>query len=549
MMKNNSSNRFFYAVALVSAMMLTLPLFAPNLKAQMVYEPELMGVGPVDFINFEGPHFRIDTFEQIRDIGYSLGLAARAGVNRPGELNRYFVIRSISPPDGNRLDADIFGIGADAAVDHITNLRLIIQGYLEAAFGYTPSDAALLAQYITIYNAVYRGDWDFFVSRYKVPVIGYLVRERAGLSLRYDEWPGQTLMLIPLGGMPGAPLAAAVDTVALNDERVLAHLRDEPDMGLDLRREMVDLLEREADAAALEAVIVREAIAEEEARLAQEIFEAQVQQQEALQQQQEALQQIAQVAEARQEDYVDHAALDQQEEAALQQLAQAEEQIQAAEAVQEELAQAQEALQEQEQLAQAQEAFAEERLEVAQQERQQIAEDLQVIIDATPPPAIIAEGILGTTILTYGSTPLGRIVHFFPDTGVETRRSPLSTVNVRTVTIVGNRLLAIAGENRGNSAVRLVEIDPVSLEMIRQGENNIAQGSHLWLNGQNIFALLDENGSFFMGRFDADLRLQARSTVQVHAFASALFDGGSILTQRPDGSPLALNPISLLEVR
>ena len=480
MKKSGISYRFLYILAFILGL-----AFSPQLAAQTVYVQELMNVGPVEFINFEGPPTRIDTWDQIRAIGYSLGQAVRAGATQPGALNRYFVIRSVSPPDGDRLDADIFGIGVDAAVDHIRNVRLIIQGYLEAAYDYSESDAALLAEFITIYNAVYRVDWNFFVSRYKDPVIGHLVSERAGISIRYDEWPGQTLMLIPLGTGLGGQLSA-IDTGEITDERVIDHFRQEPDMGLEQRRDMVELIEREADAAAQQAAIAREAIQEEEERIAREREELQRQQELARQQQEEAARQQQQIAEARQEPGADQQALDQQEQAAVQQQQEAGQQEQIAQQREEELAEREQALAEQREQAERQEAFAEERAELAQEQRQQIAQDQQHIIDTAPLPQIIASGVLGVTILSQASAPLGRIVRLDADTGREIQRSPLTTVNVRSVVYVNNRLLAIAGEDRAGTAIRLVEIDMNTLEMIRQGDNDIAPGSLLWLNGQDV---------------------------------------------------------------
>ena len=94
-------------------------------------------LAPVSFINFEGPHARIETREQIRQIGVGLGQAVKAGGERAGTGPRYFVIHSVSAPDGNKLDADIFGLGANTGVDHIRNLRTIIQGYLQEAYSYS----------------------------------------------------------------------------------------------------------------------------------------------------------------------------------------------------------------------------------------------------------------------------------------------------------------------------------------------------------------------------------------------------------------------------
>jgi len=207
---------------------------------------------------------------------------------------------------------------------------------------------------------------------------------------------------------------------------------------------------------------------------------------------------------------------------------------------QEELAQQQQALEEQRQLAEQQEAFAEERAELAQDHRQQIAEDQQQLIETAPLPPVVVEGILASAILNPTGS-LGRIVRIDPNTGRELRRSPLTTVNVRTITFVNNRLLAIAGENRGNAAIRLVEINTDTLEMVRQGDNDIAPGSLLWANGQNLFAIVNADGDLHMGRFNADMVLQARSAITVHPFASVVFSGDTIITQRSDGTAVLLN--------
>ena len=51
-----------------------------------------------------------------------------------GNKAKYYVIHAVDPNEKGKLDADILFIGADATVDHITNLRRIIGSYLEAAY-------------------------------------------------------------------------------------------------------------------------------------------------------------------------------------------------------------------------------------------------------------------------------------------------------------------------------------------------------------------------------------------------------------------------------
>ncbi|MCA1951337.1 MAG: hypothetical protein LDL24_12245, partial [Treponema sp.] len=220
------------------------------------------------FINYEGPHARIETREDIRGIGYALGRVIKAGALRAGNTNRYFAVHSVSSNKA-LLDADIFGLGIDVGVDHIRNLRLILQGYLEGAYDYSAADAALLAQFITIYNAVYRGNWNYFTTRYAPNVVAELTKEKAGLSIRFDEWPGKALIVIPLAtGQAGS--LSAVDTSKITEKPVIEQLKKDENLGLDARKGMVDLKEREAQEAKQTAQVQKEAIAQEEAKLAAE---------------------------------------------------------------------------------------------------------------------------------------------------------------------------------------------------------------------------------------------------------------------------------------
>jgi hypothetical protein len=496
-----------------------------------VSQEELGNLGPVEFINYEGPYTRIETRAQIRAVGYALGVMVRNGQNRPGGAGRYSVIHSVSAADGFKLDADIFSLGVDVGVDHIRNLRLIIQGYLEAAYGYSERDAALLAEYITIYNAVYRGDIEYFESRYKKAAMDNVSQDKAGLSIRYDEWPGRTLLLIPLGAV-NTPLNA-VDTSSISDSRVTEQLRQEPDRSIDSRKDMVELKERQAGEAEQEAAIRREAIREEEARVTD-------QRQQAAREQEQAAREQRQIAEERQQPGADQEALDQRQQAA-------EQRQQAAEQREQEADQKQQELDQRKEEAGQTQAYAEQKTEEARQDRQDIARDQQAVINQeTPPPP--PEGVLGASVITPDAS-LGRIVKLNPVDGREVKRSVLNTVNARSIIIAGNRIIAIAGENRGNGAIRLVELAADTLEMVRQGDDDIAPNSLLWAGGGSLYAITTSGGNLYLTRFNTDLARQARSSVTVHPFAAVTFAGDFIITQRADGTAVLLNAGDLTEKR
>jgi hypothetical protein len=641
------------------------------------------GQGQVEFQNYTGPNTRIDTRAQIRAIGTQLGAAVRGGAARSGADARYFVIHSVTPPEGSSLDADIFGLGPGAGVDHIRNLRLIIQGYLESAYAYSAADATLLAEYITIYNAVFRGNAGYFNGAYKRAVTRSLAPERAGLSTRFSEWPGRTLMVIPLRNA-AAGSASALDTSSLTDPRVIDEMRKDGGAGADQRNAMAGLKDREAAEAEEAARRRREAIAAEEARLAAE--------QAALAAERERLERERDALSAR-----DAAARD-------------------AEAARraKELADRAAALAAEREAAQKAEDFAEQKRAEAAQDRQTLLEEsgggglaggdggdgdtgsagalagagdgdggadgdgggdgdggragalagagdgggsgddgddgdtgsadalagagdgdggaggddggadgdgggdgdtgragalagggdgggadggdggdgdtgragalagagdgggsgddgddgdtgsADALAgggdgdgdgagggdDSGSGGFVVREdggglGIIGMIIT--GQTSMGSVVKVHPSSAAELRRSRANNVNIRTVTFIDNKIIALASQG---STMRLIEIDADTLEIKKEGADEIAPESLLWAKGAWLYAIIASGGNRFLGRFDTNLARQSRSEVPVHPYAAVNFQGDMlIITQRGSGQVLLLDPSDLTEGR
>jgi hypothetical protein len=546
--------------------LLVLPL-----PAQVNREELEQGQTPLSFINYEGPHARIETLAQIREIGYALGRAVRGGNNTPGTRGRYFAIHLAEAGDGAGLSADIFGLGYDTGVDHIRNLRLILQGYLEGAYLYTAQDAALLAEYVTVYNAVYRGDWDYIGSRYREAVTGQLDRERAGLSIRFDEWPGRTLIVIPTGRGEAGSLSA-LDTSVVSDDRVVEEFRKDEGRGVESRQDMVELKEREAGEAEQRAQERRREADEEQRQIDEErrqieeerrqIAQAQPPAQPPQQPQPEpppGAQPPAQ-PQSRQET-PPPARPPRQPEPAPEPPQGAGEPAREAEPVtaeespqteqetelarrEEDLDRRQEEADRKQEEARRDEEFAGQKREEAREDREGIAADQQALIDEGSPRE--EEGGLVTVILNGPDSPLGRFA-LIDQEGKELRRSTVNTVNARTVIAAGGRIIAVAGENRGAGAVRLIEVDSRTLEMKAQGDDDIHPQSLLWTNGSDLYAVTVSGGDAYLGRFNPALARQARSQASLHPLASLWFQDGLVLTQRPDGSALVLDAQTLGE--
>ena len=188
-------------------------------------EVETENLEDVEFINYTGPNDVIDSVSAIRAIGTELGnQIIQDEVSSLGNRDRYSVVHAVSDDENNLLDADVFFIGKDASVDHITNLRRIISAYIEAAYSYNEEEADSLAVYITAYNAVYRGRYEVFQAKYKSLVMENLTNEDCGLSKNYAEWSGNSEIVIPHKKEEGKYF---VDTSVFNDRYVIAYMNDE----------------------------------------------------------------------------------------------------------------------------------------------------------------------------------------------------------------------------------------------------------------------------------------------------------------------------------
>jgi len=161
------------------------------------------------FANFTGPQPVVETAARIKGIGVVLGRTLRAGSGRGSYFGKYDVIRAFDPAQTSLLSADIIVFGADARVDHIRNVRRIIAGYLETAFGYSTAQANRLAELVTNYNAVYRGNIAALSRIYTSQVMSHLSAENAGLALGYADWPGKTRLVIPLRRAAGSQARTA----------------------------------------------------------------------------------------------------------------------------------------------------------------------------------------------------------------------------------------------------------------------------------------------------------------------------------------------------
>ncbi|UPA12385.1 P83/100 family protein [Borrelia venezuelensis] len=194
----------------------------------------------LEFVNYRGPYDSTDTYQQI--IGIGEFLARNLINNKSNYYNKYYVNRYIDSED-EKSSSDVFIIGERSSLDSILNLRKILIGYLMEGFSYSKESAELLAKAITIYNATYRGDLDYYSDSYIQPALKDLSKHNVGLSRVYSQWAGKTHIFIPLKrNILSGNIESDVDLDKIVTEKVVISLLSEnEEVGTDFARDLTDV--------------------------------------------------------------------------------------------------------------------------------------------------------------------------------------------------------------------------------------------------------------------------------------------------------------------
>ncbi len=220
---------------------LTAVLLSHPASALQVDTDELKSARKIEFINYTGNVRHADSPREVFSIGKGLAASlAKRGSDTAAFSMKYSIVRALSKEEPDKYSADIFSINKDARVGHIDNVRRIIAGYLEGMYGYSPRNSRTLSLFITYYNALYRGDMNYISSKYKSIVVGHLDASNAGISTRYDEWPGATRILIPLTDNPSRGRLDSIDPDMISDDDVRKEIRKD-DKNIEDRKDLVEL--------------------------------------------------------------------------------------------------------------------------------------------------------------------------------------------------------------------------------------------------------------------------------------------------------------------
>ncbi len=530
-------------VAIVAA---ALAFAASSIFAAQVDEAELKSVSQtIEFENYTGPHARVDTLEAIKSIGSNLGKEIGKDSTKAanvGSQAKYYVIHAIDPSSKEKLDADILILGANAEVDHIRNLRHIIASYLSAAYSYSESDAEAIATFVTVYNAVYRKNLDAFKGKYKDAVVNNLSAEKCGLSTKYSEWPGQSQIVIPVSDASGG--LSAVDTSVISDKEVVNSMKEEDGKNIDDRKQMVDIKEREAEKASEKAqeaqkqATEKQKAADDSKKKADEKKqETQAAQKKADEAQKKADESKKNAEENPKDKEAQKQAKEDQKEAdkAKEEVEEAKKEEAAAEEKAEE---AQKEADESKKEAESQQAAADKKQNEAQEERKEIAKD-QEKVAAEEKAAASAASVFGLKLAD--SKLNSQIVKVNTDDGVILKQSPVKVIKNRAMSQTGKGFVAVAGENSGKGAVKLVLIDQESLEIVQESEEILSDNSVLLEDGGSYLVVIKDTLGFVAAKYGPDLKLQVKSPVPINGSSPIIKTSAGYMVTDLTGNPLVLN--------
>ena len=467
-----------------------------NVFAVDVSKEELQNSGTADsivFENYSGPHAVIESANAITGIGIDLGTIVAQDVNssviaRPE--GKYTLIHIVDTENTEGLDADILVLNANAGVDHIRNLRRIISGYLQAAYGYDVSDAETISVFVTVYNAVYRNQIDVFSQKYKTQVLDNLTQESVGLSLNWEEWAGNTQIVIPLAGE-----VSSVETSVISDEQVIEALKKEDDKGTEVREKMAEIKERESKDAAAKANSAQKDASEHKASAKNAPDKEQA------------------TKEKQQAEQSGKVAAEQQQ-------------------------------------------IADRKKAEAHNERQSIEHDKENIT----PTSTEKNDDYVTVLVGPNNGGLFSLVVIDNATGIIIKTSPIKQIrskglfsisNVNIIQEDGSTVnfpllyVAVCGANSGKSAIKLCLIDPDQLEICKETEEALADGTQVLQYNNDFYVVIQSASNSYLALYDQNLELKAKSELAVKASTPLNITSKGLLVTDTKGNPRLLNINSL----
>lgn len=483
------------------------------------------------FENYTGTHQTVDSVSDIRTIGAKLSDMQKSANTVYKFGDKYSVVHAIDQST-DKYDSIIFSIDKDSQVDHIDNVRLILSSYLEKKLGYNRSDAATLARFATFYNAVYRGNVDYFSTKYNAPTISYINTTNAGISTKYSEWAGKTKLIIPLTEDAKKGNISSLDTSVISDKNVIDELRKNKDMGIEDRKDLVEIKEKEVEQKKKDAIKTEINIDKKQTELDRKTQDL-TQKEDKLQKEKEAAQKIQDAAEKLRKDQEiakKEETITQDKEKITAEQTKLEEDKKTLETKKEEIAKKEEEIAQDKKEIKKDETIVaiNKNPEEVKKELEKKSEDLtkkeeellireDLLKKGETDKNIFAGTLFYLKVKEYMTGGHYNNELYTINTGTKQleHRSDLTNICGNKYSVFKDGVLLIVHQGSHETDHNLILVDRETLESKIQGKDNIFWRSFIELKDENIYAILKQDDKYYLGKFDDKLNLLCQSVERV----------------------------------
>ena len=109
----------------------------------------------------------------------------------------------------------------------------------------------------------------------------------------------------------------------------------------------------------------------------------------------------------------------------------------------------------------------------------------------------------------------------------------------------GDSFIAIAGENSGNGAVKLVLLSSDTMEIIKESSETASETSVLIQDGNEFYCVIADGNDFVIAKYDQDLNLKLKSEIKVKAASPITISGQHVIVSGSNGTIKMLDKATL----
>lgn len=522
----------------------------------------------VNFTNYEGTGRKFESVSQIKSIGYQLSYKKTRGSE--SDVFRYHMkyhVLRVSAEEPEKYSSDIFYIDRDASVDHIKNVRRIISAYLEGSYGYSVKEADAIALYLTYYNAVYRGDTDYFASKYSARILDHITRQNAGISTKYNEWPGRTAIVIPLTKESKKGKLEKIDPFAISDEKTTSEVKKDKE-SKDERKEIIELKKKDIEKSKTDLEEEKKKLEEKKKTVTEEKKRTEDKKEEVEKKKEEIKKEKDETSKIK--DPEEKKKKEEEIKKKEEEVKKEEKQIKESE---EKIKKDEETIKKTEKETEKKEEEIEKKEEDVKKETGETTEEKKdkekspeeealtkkeddlkkkeaeldkredLLKDKQSDPNVFGLKLYYLKVRDYleGGHYNNELYMINASTKKIEFKSPVNNICGRRYDVFSGGIVVITHQGDHVSGHRLTLIDREKLTVKATGDNDIFWRSFIEIRENNIYAIIREGNSFYLGKFDQELKLVSRSKEKISEDTFITFFDEFIYINREDKSIIVLN--------